>query len=1028
MIPRIIGGALIWIASAAAAPILDIPASFVTNQAQLIDPVLGSNPASALAVSGFGGGDIQGIGDINGDGYEEYVVGAKKSFQDSGSIVLLSLNPDGSTKSSTVYTTKDPAFSGYLGTKTENFGEGIAVFSKASKSDPCSRLVVSATSRGKLYGITLCREAGSTPKLTVSSMIDTATPALSGLWYQTLRIGASMAVIDTIAKTGEQVVALGVPDATRLKGAASVYYAGSVVLLAVNSGATWSWRRLSVLPNSLESSDPLFQQVYGNSGFGTSVVCLGGGAKGKGIAILAPGDTVNTSPLGRIHLLTLDGQWQAATHSTLPGTTNLATTGAAKSLAVADFNHDGVSDLVFGYSLAVGPNGELKVGGYSVNLLDANWNIAASKYFAPGLNGISNTVPMPSNGRLGTKVAAVDFDGDGQIDVLAGAEGLRGDALTTLVPGAVWAFRHKARAWRHMAADTIRLSNKTTMRTTLTNYLTGNHLAWTYSPLNPPPAGSSLAECSLIDDTLKCWDKGVNGIAFARVVGMDDGNIPSTDHFYDTLDFVLKVTGADSAPVMLVDPPTISLPEDQRDTSVLVLSKFYADPEKTQLTFTLKATSATSKPLLDTFYMHQDTLHLKLVPLRFGLCSLQVTVKDKAGSFLTDTLVVSVRHVNHAPVAKNDSIQAIEATPLSIPVMVNDVDADGDPLSIVVSPDPVYPRHGHAVVDPKIVQNVLFTPDSFFIGTDSVKYELKDAQSSSFAWVKISINKGSVPPRVVRPLPKDYTIAECRKDSIPIIAISYDSLFYWGTDGFDVPVVEPPVASLCGPIAAVKLDTKTKHLVITPIPYKSGECQIIVYQNATKDSVASAMMLHITPVPSPYHFASDTVHVGVPRGERTLYVLDSIDLDQDTIEYFLLDQTPAWVVLEQNRLSFTPDKKSFDAAYSIATRKKAKPGAALNPATDTLVMIVELSTASIHGRKIGGLQMQYERGSRLLSFQGGETPYLVEVVRPNGMKICQLQGQAGQVASAQIPGTPGPVFLRVLEGNRRYSSSILLNP
>jgi len=81
---------------------------------------------------------------------------------------------------------------------------------------------------------------------------------------------------------------------------------------------------------------------------------------------------------------------------------------------------------------------------------------------------------------------------------------------------------------------------------------------------------------------------------------------------------------------------------------------------------------------------------------------------------------------NHAPVANNDIASTNRDTPVSISVLANDTDADGNALSVTALTPPA---SGTAVLNPD--GTVTYTPTNRFVGTDSFTYQTNDGQSQS---------------------------------------------------------------------------------------------------------------------------------------------------------------------------------------------------------------------------------------------------------------------------------------------------------
>ncbi|MFV0360713.1 Ig-like domain-containing protein [Tropicimonas sp.] len=102
------------------------------------------------------------------------------------------------------------------------------------------------------------------------------------------------------------------------------------------------------------------------------------------------------------------------------------------------------------------------------------------------------------------------------------------------------------------------------------------------------------------------------------------------------------------------------------------------------------------------------------------------TISDGNGG--TDTATVSVtvaEKPNTAPDAVNDSANVVPGGTVTVDVLANDSDADGDALSIA---SVGRPSNGTAsIVDGKIV----YTPNAGFTGADSVTYTVSDGQGST---------------------------------------------------------------------------------------------------------------------------------------------------------------------------------------------------------------------------------------------------------------------------------------------------------
>ena len=103
-----------------------------------------------------------------------------------------------------------------------------------------------------------------------------------------------------------------------------------------------------------------------------------------------------------------------------------------------------------------------------------------------------------------------------------------------------------------------------------------------------------------------------------------------------------------------------------------------------------------------------------------GIDSFSYSISDGRGGTATAAVVVTVRPVNDAPVARDDSKSTPEATAVVIPVLVNDSDVDGDPLAVATI------SQGSRGVTTTDGLSVIYSPSSGWAGSDSFTYWITD--------------------------------------------------------------------------------------------------------------------------------------------------------------------------------------------------------------------------------------------------------------------------------------------------------------
>ena len=103
-----------------------------------------------------------------------------------------------------------------------------------------------------------------------------------------------------------------------------------------------------------------------------------------------------------------------------------------------------------------------------------------------------------------------------------------------------------------------------------------------------------------------------------------------------------------------------------------------------------------------------------------GSYAITVTARDPSNAATTQTFTLTV--TNPAPTARDDAVTTAEDTPVTIAVLTNDGDPDGDPLSVVAATA----LHGSVVRNPD--GTLTYTPDADYNGSDTITYTISDGQ------------------------------------------------------------------------------------------------------------------------------------------------------------------------------------------------------------------------------------------------------------------------------------------------------------
>ncbi len=137
--------------------------------------------------------------------------------------------------------------------------------------------------------------------------------------------------------------------------------------------------------------------------------------------------------------------------------------------------------------------------------------------------------------------------------------------------------------------------------------------------------------------------------------------------------------------------------------------------------------SATTTPSNGTIVVNTDqTITYTPNPNFNGNDSFTYTISDNEGLESEPAIVtIAINSVNDAPVGQADEFTSNEDISVTMDVLANDTDADGDALIIH---DLSMPNHGSATISDG---NILFVPDENFNGTDQFTYTITDGTAIS---------------------------------------------------------------------------------------------------------------------------------------------------------------------------------------------------------------------------------------------------------------------------------------------------------
>jgi hypothetical protein len=296
------------------------------------------------------------------------------------------------------------------------------------------------------------------------------------------------------------------------------------------------------------------------------------------------------------------------------------------------------------------------------------------------------------------------------------------------------------------------------------------------TPLNDPPVAANDDATTTRDTEVKAWvldnDTDVDGddlsvSAFTdpsngtvvnygyKVAYTPDSNWTGTDSFtytvadgaagFDTARVTVTVKDGPNRPPLAKDD-SVATDEDVAVT-ILVLAND-SDPDGDPIT--VKAVnqggrgSITKTPTSVTYTPEKDWS---------GIDSFSYTVTDGLGGTATAAVVVTVKPVNDAPVARNDLVNTGVSDAATVFVLANDFDVDGDRLSVAG-----ITQGGRGVITTDGV-SVTYSPSPGWSGTDSFSYTISDGHGGT-AGADVVVTVGTVNRPPVITVTGSTTVAE----------------------------------------------------------------------------------------------------------------------------------------------------------------------------------------------------------------------------------------------------------------------------
>ena len=196
--------------------------------------------------------------------------------------------------------------------------------------------------------------------------------------------------------------------------------------------------------------------------------------------------------------------------------------------------------------------------------------------------------------------------------------------------------------------------------------------------------------------------------------------------------------------------------------------------------------------------------------------------------------------VNVPPVADNDSAATDEDASVTIDLLANDADADGDPLSVT---NLTQPAAGTAVLNPD--NTVTYTPNADYSGLDRFVYTANDGSAdSNQAFVTVTVNPVNDPP-----VAADDSATTTEEAPVTLYVLDND------TDADGDP---PSVSNLTQPAAGTDVLNVSIEMRNNPTPGQNARIYVWVTNSSGNPVAYAGVSLTVDTAGSDYSRTGNT--------------------------------------------------------------------------------------------------------------------------------------------------------------------------
>ncbi|MCI0393414.1 MAG: tandem-95 repeat protein [Chloroflexi bacterium] len=437
----------------------------------------------------------------------------------------------------------------------------------------------------------------------------------------------------------------------------------------------------------------------------------------------------------------------------------------------------------------------------------------------------------------------------------------------------------------------------------------------TVTPVNDPPVavddGATTNEDNPLIVAVLANDHDVDGdtIAVSAVTTPTNGSAvinpdntitytPATN-FYGTATFDYTISdgqgGTDTATVTVLVTPLNDPPAAVDDTAVTdeeVAVTVNVLTNDSDVDGDSLAVTAVTAPANGAVVVNLDHTLTYTPAANFnGADSFAYTISDGQGGEATAVVVVTVNPVNDAPVAADDVVSTDEDTAVTVVVLTNDSDIDGDALTVI---SVTAPANGTAVINP--ASSVTYTPAANFEGVDSFFYTISDGNGGSDTAV-VTVTVTSLNDN---PVAGDDAATTDEDEAVTVDVLANDS----DVDG-DPLVVSNVTAAANGTVIINPNDT------ITYIPatnFHGSDSFVYTIQDGNGGADTAVVSITVNPVNDAPVAVDDNATTNEDLPVTVAVLANDSDVDGDTLTVASVTQPAhgAVVINPDNTLTYTP--------------------------------------------------------------------------------------------------------------------------